>query len=312
MPQIDGLKEAGFITNVQAVALPTLPRRLAVIGGGTIGLEFAQMFHRFGVEVTVLERGSTFLDKEDREMAENLCDMLEKEGIRLENNTELKRVQSSGASKRLTLRCGERTEEELEVDEILMAIGRRPNLQSLHLEAAGVQANEKGSVVDKTLRTTVPHIWAAGDIASPYQFTHVATKQGELTAHNAFAQEPQPFDDSVISWVTFTSPALAHVGKTEEQLQENDIQYRVAHVSMGENERAIMMGETEGFIKLLVDSDGKILGGHILASNGDNLLAPIVLAMQANIPMTTLASTMQAYPTLAESIDQTASKFEIV
>jgi pyruvate/2-oxoglutarate dehydrogenase complex dihydrolipoamide dehydrogenase (E3) component len=212
VPPIEGLKEAGFITNVQAVALPSLPPRLAVIGGGTIGLEFAQLFHRFGAQVTVLERGSTFLDKEDRELAGHLCEMLTKEGI-----------------------CG------------------------------------------------------------------------ELAARNAFAQEPQPFDDRVIPWVTFTSPALAHVGKTEEQLHEDKVEYRVAHLSLDKNERAMMMGENEGSIKLLVDTEGKILGGHILASEGDNLLAPIVLAMQANIPITTLASTLQAYPTLAEGIRQAAS-----
>jgi len=308
VPPMKGLKETGFITNVQAVALPALPRRLAVIGGGSIGIEFAQLFHRFGVDVSVLEHGPTILDKEDRELATNLCEMLTEEGIRLKTNTEIKQVQLDGASKKLTLRCDERAEEELIVDEILLAIGRRPFLKSLHLEAAGVQTNEKGVIVNATLRTTVPHIWAAGDVASKYQFTHVASKQGELAAHNAFAREPQSFDDRVIPWVTFTSPALAHVGKTEEQLQEEKVEYRVESLSLGDNERAMMIGETEGFVKLLVDAEDRILGAHILASNGDNLLAPFVLAMQANISISTLASTMLPYPTLSEAVRQTANK----
>jgi pyruvate/2-oxoglutarate dehydrogenase complex dihydrolipoamide dehydrogenase (E3) component len=302
------LKETGFITNVQAVELPTLPHRMAIIGGGSIGIEFAQMFHRLGVDVSVLEHGPTILDKEDREIAANLSEMLTGEGIRLETHTEIKQVQLDGASKKLTLRCGERAEEELIVNEILLAVGRRPILKSLHLEAAGVQANEKGVVVDDTLRTTVPHIWAAGDVASKYQFTDVASKQGELAAHNAFASKPQPFDDRVIPCVTFTSPALAHVGKTEEQLQEEKVEYRVVRLALRENERAIMIGETDGFVKLLVNAEDKILGAHILALDGDNLLAPFVLAMQANIPISTIASTMLPYPTLSEVVSQTANK----
>ena len=308
VPPMKGLKETGFITNVQAVALSTLPHRMAIIGGGSIGIEFAQLFNRFGVNVSVLEHGPTILDKEDREVATNLCEMLTEEGIRLETHTEIKQVQLDGASKKLTLRCGERAEEELIVDEILLAVGRRPFLESLHLEAAGVQANEKGVIVDDMLRTTVPHIWAAGDVASKYQFTHVASKQGELAARNAFAHEPQSFDDRVIPWVTFTSPALAHVGKTEEQLQEEKVEYRVVRLSFRENERAIMMGETEGFVKLLVNAEGRIFGAHILASDEDNLLAPFVLAMQANIPISMIASTMLPYPTLSEVVSQAANK----
>ena len=308
IPPLKGLKETGFITNVQAVALPMLPHRMAIIGGGSIGIEFAQLFHRFGVEVTVLEHGPTILDKEDREIAANLCEMLTGEGIRLETHTEIKQVQLDGASKKLTLRCGERAEEELTVDEILVAVGRRPSLQSLHLEAAGVQTHEKGIIVDDTLRTTVPHIWAAGDVVSRYQFTHVASKQGELAARNAFFPEPQSFDDHVIPWVTFTSPALAHAGKTEEQLQEEKVEYRVVHLSLSENERAIMIGETEGFVKLLVNSEDRILGVHILASDADNLIAPFVLAMQANIPTSLLSSTILPYPTLSEVVRQVATK----
>ncbi len=311
VPPIKGLKEAGFITNVQAVALPALPHCMAIIGGGSIGIEFAQMFHYFGVDVSVLERGPTILDKEDRETGSNLCDILTGEGIRLETNTEIKQVQLDGANKKLTLRCGDRPEEELIVDEILLAVGRRPFLKSLHLEAAGVQTNEKGIMIDETLRTTAPNIWAAGDVASKYQFTHVASKQGELAARNAFSTEPQSFDDRVIPWVTFTFPALAHVGKTEEQLQEGKVEYQVVHLPLRENERAIMMGETEGFVKLLVDTEYRILGVHILASDGDNLLAPFVLAMQTNIPISTIASTILPYPTLSEVVRQAAMKLHL-
>ena len=310
VPPIKGLKEAGFITNVEAVALPTLPRKLAIIGGGSIGIEFAQMFHRFGTEVTVLERGSSILDKEDQELATALCNMLTGEGIRLETNTEIKQVELGEGSKKITLRCNEQDEEELYVDEILLATGRRPSLKSLRLEAAGVQTSEKAIIVDKTLRTSVPHIWAAGDVASKYQFTHVASRQGEIAAHNAFANEPQNFDDRFIPWVTYTNPPLAHAGKTEAQLQEGKVRHRAVRLPFKENERAIMMGETEGFIKLLVDPENRILGAHILGSDGDNLLAPFTLAMQANIQIPTISSALQAYPTLSEAVQQVAKKLD--
>ncbi len=256
----------------------------------------------------MLERGPTILNKEDRELAELLCKLLTEDGIRLETNAELKRMQREGRSKRLSVRCGEQAEKELIVDEILLAVGRRPSFESLHLDAVGVKTNSKGIVVDATLRTSVPTIWAAGDVASEYQFTHVASQQGKLAAHNAFACDPLLFDDRVIPWVTFTNPALARVGKTEEQLQAEKVEYQVAHFPLLQNERAIMRDETDGFIKLLIDSNGRMLGAHIHASNGDNLLAPFVLAMQANLPVSTLASTMLPYPTLSEAVRQVAHK----
>lgn len=302
VPPIEGLRETGYITNVQAVSLADLPRRLVIIGGGAIGIEFAQMFSRFGVEVTVLERGSQMLDKEDRELAQPLCELLSHEGIRMETGAELKRAQKDGECKRLTVHHSSGAEEEMVVDEILLALGRRPMLQSLHLEAAGVKSGKKGIEVDATLRTNIPHIWAAGDVTGGYQFTHVASEQGKLAAHNAFARDVQPFDDRAIPWATFTDPALAHVGKTEEQLREKGTAYHVGRTSFSQNERAIIEGETAGLVKLLVDEQGTILGGHVLASHGDDLLAPIVVAMHAKIPVSALAATILPYPTLSEAV----------
>ncbi len=310
IPPIEGLKEAGFITNVEAVALSALPRRMAIGGGGAIGIEFAQMFQRFGVEVTVLERSPVLLDKEDRELADQLCDLLRKEGIHMETSAELRKVESVEGGKRLTIRCGERDEEQLEVDELLMAIGRRPALEPLHLSVAGVKAGKKGIEVDKTLRTSAAHIWAAGDVTGGYQFTHVAYEQGKLAAQNAFSAQPQGFEDRVIPWVTFTDPPLAHVGKTEEQLRQEQVQYRVARMKFSEVERAIAKGHTEGLVKLLVDAQGQILGGHVLGDNGDDLLAPITLAMQTHTSVETLANTIFPYPTLSEGVRWAASRVE--
>ncbi len=310
IPPIEGLEEVGYITNREAVALAALPRRLAIIGGGAIGMEFAQMFHRFGVEVTVLEKSPNLLDKEDRELADALCNLLRKQGLRLETNVEFKRAQRDARGKCLTIRCGEGEEEQLVVDEILLAIGRKPALDSLQLDKAGVQTGKRGITVDAYLRTSVPHIWAAGDVTGGLQFTHVAYQQGKLAGQNAFAQESQPFENYVIPWVTYTDPALAHVGKTEAQLQQEGIKYKVGRMKFQEVERAIAEGETSGFVKLLVDSQGKIVGGHVLAPNAGDLLAPIVLAMQTGLSAERLADTIQPYPTMVEGVRWAADRIE--
>ncbi len=308
---IEGLQDVGYITNVQAVSLPKLPRRMAIIGGGAIGMEFAQMFHRFGVEITVLEHSPNLLDKEDREVADTLCSLLRNEGLRLETNVELRHVQRQGKDgKCLSLRCDEREEEQLVVDEILLAVGRQPALEALHLEKAGVKTSKKGIEVDATLRTNVPHIWAAGDVTGGLQFTHVAYEQGKIAEHNAFSTEQQTFEHLVIPWVTFTDPALAHVGKTEEQLKEEGISYRTGCMYFKDVERAISEGETNGFVKLLVNDKGFILGGHILASNAGELIAPILLAMQEGLSAEKLANIIMPYPTLVEGVRWAADKLE--
>jgi pyruvate/2-oxoglutarate dehydrogenase complex dihydrolipoamide dehydrogenase (E3) component len=307
IPPIEGLNEVGYITNVQAVSLPRLPKHLAIVGGGAIGIEFAQLFHRFGVEVTVLEHSPALLDKEDRELADMMCTMLSREGLRLETHVNLRRVQRDPAGKCLTIRCENHEEEQLGVDEILLAIGRRPALAALQLEKA-VKTAKNGIEVDATLRTSVPHIWASGDVTGDLQFTHVAYEQGKLAAHNAFAQEPQAFENRVIPWVTYTDPALAHVGKTEEQLREDGVEYWAARMFFKDVERADAEGNTDGLVKLLVDKQGKILGGHIFAPAAGDLLAPIILAMQEGLPVETLASTIMPYPNMIEGVRWAADK----
>ena len=308
---IEGLEDVGYITNVQAVSLPQLPRRMAIVGGGAIGMEFAQMFHRFGVEITVLEHSPNLLDKEDREVADTLCSVLRDEGLRLETNVELLRTQKHDkGGKCLSIRCGEHEEEQLVVDEILLAVGRHPTLESLHLEKAGVKTSKKGIEVDATMHTNVPHIWAAGDVTGGLQFTHVAYEQGKIAAHNAFSTEPQTYEHLVIPWVTFTDPALAHVGKTEEQLKQDGVSYQTGCMYFKDVERAISEGETNGFVKLLIDEKGSILGGHVLAPHAGDLIAPILLAMQEGLPAERLANTIMPYPTLVEGVRWAADKLQ--
>jgi dihydrolipoamide dehydrogenase len=309
IPEIEGLSQTGYITNEEAVALPKLPERLVVLGGGPIGLEFAQLFSRFGVQVTVLERSQQLLPREDRELALALCSQLEAEGIRLEFGAEMRCGESDQRGKHIHIRCQDGSEEELVADQLLVAVGRRPALDTLNLEAAGVLFTPEGIPTNASLRTNVPHIWAAGDITSQYQFTHVAADQGELVAKNVFAKKPRAFDEHVIPWVTFTDPELARVGQSEADLQEAGIKYRVGRVNFDKLDRAIATDQTSGSVKLLADAAGKILGGHILGANAGELIAPVVYAMRFGLTVKMLAAAMLPYPTMTEAVRWAASQF---
>ena len=308
IPEIDGLSKAGYITNVEAVSLPELPKRLVVIGGGPIGLEFAQMFSRLGAQVTVLERGERPLPREDPELAMLLCSQLTAEGIRLEFGAEMRCGDIDEHGKHIHLHGKDGKKEDLTADQLLIAVGRKPALDKLNLEAAGVQYTEDGVTTDATLRTNVPHIWAAGDITSKYQFTHVASDQGKLVAHNVFARKPKEFDDRVIPWVTFTDPELARVGMLEADLKEAKIEYRVGRAYFNKLDRAIANNQTFGSVKLLADMDGNILGGHILSANAGELIAPIIYAMQFGLTAKQMAGAMLPYPTMAEAVRWAASQ----
>jgi pyruvate/2-oxoglutarate dehydrogenase complex dihydrolipoamide dehydrogenase (E3) component len=310
IPDIEGLVKTGYITNMEAMSLPELPKRLVVIGGGPIGLEFAQMFSRFGVRVAVLERGKQPLPREDPELAMMLCSQLTAEGIRLEFGAEMRcGAVVNAQGKHIHIHRKDGREEDLATDQLLVAVGRRPALDELNLEAAGVAYTEEGVTTDTTLHTNVPHIWAAGDITSKYQFTHVASDQGELVAHNVFAQEPQAFDDSVIPWVTFTDPELARVGLLEADLRKAKIEYRVGRAHFNKLDRAIANDQTFGSVKLLADADGKILGGDILGANAGELIAPVVYAMRFGLTVKMMAEAMLPYPTMAEAVRWAAAQF---
>ncbi len=308
IPEIEGLSQTGYITNEEAVSLPKLPERLVVLGGGPIGLEFAQMFSRFGVQVVVLERSQQPLPREDRELALALCDQLGAEGIRLEFGTEMRCGKSDQHGKHIHIRDQNGREEDLVTDQLLVATGRRPALDTLNLEAAGVHFTAEGIPTNVSLRTNVPHIWAAGDITSKYQFTHVASRQGKLAARNAFAKTPRAFDDSLIPWVTFTDPELARVGQSEADLQEAGIKYRVGRANFDKLDRAITNDQTFGSVKLLADAKGKILGGHILGANAGELIAPVVYAMRFGLTVKMVAEAMLPYPTMTEAVRSAASQ----
>lgn len=306
VPYVEGLEETGYITNREAVALPELPNRLLVLGGGPIGLEFAQVYRRFGAEVTVVERGPQILPKEDGQVAELVTGFLRDEGIRVLTNAETIRASRTAGGKSLLVRVGE-MEETLEADEILVATGRAAAVGDLDLDSAGVRHSQKAIGADEFLRTNQPHILVAGDAAGGYLFTHVASYEGKLAAENAFADEPQPYNPRVVPRATFVDPEVASIGCTPSEAVQSGIEIVTQSFSFSDLDRAILHGDPRGIVKLVLKAKTKeIIGGHIVGPQASALIAEIALAMSHRLPVSAIADTMHAYPSFPEAIEAAA------
>lgn len=301
---IDGLDRVGYITNVEAVELPRLPKSLAIIGGGVIAVEFAQIFARFGVEVTILGSRTHLLPKEDEELTEALAHILRREGIRVETGVRITRAGLDGNVKVVSgVREGEVVT--CRAAEIMLAAGRVPTVQGLNLEGAGIEFDEQDGIqVDDELRTSAANIWAVGDVASSYPFTHVADYQARIAEHNALSDlPPRKVDYRVVPWATFTDPELARVGMTEAEANAAGYDVICATVQMKDLARALTSGEIDGMVKLVGDrATGKILGGHILAARAGEMIAEVALAMRMGISATDICETIHAYPTFSEGV----------
>ena len=310
---IPGLKESGVLTNITALKLDYLPRSMAILGAGPIGLEFAQVFHRLGTKVTVIEKMGQVLPREDKEAADALEAILKEEGIEIVTCMEVKEVKREAGGKRLlAAQCEIHGNLNLEVDEIMIAIGRAPNLEGLNLNLAGVEFDKKGIKADSTLRTTQRHIFAAGDVTGLYAFTHVAEYQAGIVVSNAlFPFMNRKADYRVVPWVTYTDPELGRVGLTEEEAkkQYGEKNIQVFRFKFDEVDRAVIEGEGHGLIKLITDKKNQILGAHLLGPNAGELLHEFVLAMKARIPITQISQTIHVYPTLAQSVKRACDQY---
>ena len=309
IPPIDGLANVRFLTNDTIFSLERQPKTLLVLGAGPIGLELAQAFSRLGTRVQVIEAAPQLLANEDHELAQLLGDRLRAEGVEIHLNTVIRRaVQRDGI---IELHAGNATGGSVfEGDALLVATGRTPSLASLDLNNAGVQVAKDGVVVDEHLQTTSRGVWAAGDCVGPLRFTHVADYQARMVVRNAFFPFRARVDYSVVPWVTFTEPELAHVGLTENQARErmgNDV--RVWRRPFADVDRAIVDGHTEGLVKLITNRRGRIVGGHILGYGAGNMIGEIVLAMKHGISATAFGNTMHAYPTYPDAIRQAAEGY---
>jgi pyruvate/2-oxoglutarate dehydrogenase complex dihydrolipoamide dehydrogenase (E3) component len=309
-PTIEGLAEAGFLTNETVFSLTERPRRLAVIGGGPIGCELAQAFRRLGCEVTLFHNASHILNREDSDAAEILQRSFLRDGIRLILNCKTKRVEKRNGSRIIHIECGGR-EEQIAVDEILAGAGRAPNVEGLNLEAVGAKYDKREGVeVNEHLQTTNPRIYAAGDICLKYKFTHTADATARMVIQNALFLGRKKQSALTIPWCTYTDPEIAHVGMYEKDAQEKGIAVDTFIRPLNDVDRAIADGEEEGFVKIHVKKGtDKILGATIVARHAGEMLSEITLAIVGNLGMGTLANVIHTYPTQAEAIKQVADAY---
>ncbi len=301
-PRVPGLEEVGYLTNETLFSLTTCPRGLMVVGAGPIGCEMAQAFRRFGAEVSIVSDSHGLLPREDRDAANILTAQLEREQIRLCMGARVLRAEKSAAGKMLIFERG-RGEEKIIAEEILVATGRTPNIEGLNLEKANVRWHNKGVTVNDHLQTTNSHIYAAGDICSKYQFTHAAEALGRVALQNALFFGRKKASDLIIPWCTYTSPEIAHVGMYEQEAIGRGLPVETITLPFKENDRAILDGDSEGFVRVHANKrNGRILGATMVSSHAGESIGELVLAMQKKMTVQELAAVIHPYPTVAESI----------
>lgn len=299
---VPGLEEVGYLTNESVFSLTELPRRLVVVGAGPIGCELGQAFRRLGSQVTMLTDGSRIIPREDAETAALLTDQFQREGIALCLEARIRRAERSPGGKTIVFDRG-RGEEKILCDEILVAVGRAPNVEGLNLEAAGVRYDGKGVWVDDHLRTSNPRIYAAGDIASRYQFTHAAEALARIALQNALFFGSKRASDLVIPWSTYTDPEIAHAGLTAREAGERAAAVESFTLGLDDNDRAVLDGETIGFARAHVSrKDGRLLGATLVSRHAGESIGEFVLAIQKRMRLRDLGAIIHPYPTQAEII----------
>ena len=308
---IDGLEAAGFRTNESIFNLSERPRRLGVIGAGPIGCELSQAFRRLGCEVTVMHADAHILPREDPDAAQLLQRRLETEGVRLIHAAKVERVELRGGEKAVHLILPGGRAEEIAVDEILLGVGRAPNVENLGLEAAGVAYDAKRGVrVNDYLQTTNPRIYAAGDVCMNWKFTHAADAAAKIVVTNALFLRSQKLSSLVMPWCTYTDPEVAHVGMYVRDAEAAGIEVDTFQVPLREVNRAVTDGEEEGFVKIHVKRGGDhILGATIVAAHAGEMLSEITLAIVGKLGLRAILKTIHPYPTQAEGIKRAAGLY---
>ncbi len=333
IPRIPGLAETGYSTNVEVFERSDLPRSIAVIGGGPIGVELAQALARLGVEVTLIEMLEQLVPHEEPELADRLEAILREEGVRVITGRGVERVERAADGRRLQLAGDEasggarrRGADEgpdaadadrgtaqpgvVEADEILVATGRRPNTEALGLEAAGVRTDAGWVFVDDGLRTSARHILAAGDVTGGHLFTHVADHEARAAVQNALFPIRTRVRRDAIPWCTYTDPELAHVGLTERQARDRYGDGVRAHAyDLAGLDRAITERDPRGLVKIVTGRGGKILGGHILARGAGTMITEVALAMRHGIALGSLSTLVHPYPTMSEGVRRAADAY---
>lgn len=301
VPDIPGLAEVDFLTNVSILELDTLPTHLVIVGGSYIALEFAQMYRRFGAAVTVVERGPRLASREDEDVSAAVQEILRAEGIDIVVNADDVRIAKTGNGFELTPRD---SAPPIRGSHLLLAVGRRPNTDDLDLAVAGVRTDARGYIlVDDQLKTNVEHIWAMGDCNGRGAFTHTSYNDFEIVAANLLDDDPRRVSDRITTYALYIDPPLGRAGMTVAQVRASGRRALVGKRPMTRVGRAVEKGETQGFMKVVVDADTReILGAAILGVGGDEAIHGILDVMSAKAPYTTLSRTMHIHPTVSELI----------
>jgi pyruvate/2-oxoglutarate dehydrogenase complex dihydrolipoamide dehydrogenase (E3) component len=301
VPDLPGLAAIDYLTNVSILELDTVPEHLVVVGGSYIALEFAQMYRRFGAQVTVVEKGQRLASREDEDVSATIRTILEGEGIDIVVDAADIRIAKGDNGFELTPRAGAAP---VAGSHLLLAVGRRPNTDDLDLERAGVHTDDRGYVVvDDQLRTNVDHIWAMGDCNGRGAFTHTSYNDFEIVAANLLDDDPRRVSDRITTYALYIDPPLGRAGMTVEQVRASGRPALVGQRPMTRVGRAVEKGETQGFMKVVVDAEThQILGAAILGVGGDEAIHGILDVMSAKAPYTTLARTVHIHPTVSELI----------
>ena len=305
VPPVDGLEEVSFLDSTSVMELGEVPGHLLVLGGGFIGLEFAQMFRRFGAEVTVIERGPRLAEREDGDVSEALREIFEQDGIRVLTDAEARAAEPADGGGVVLRVDGADGEETLAGTHLLVAAGRRPNTDGLGLEDTGVATDGRGHVeVNGRLETTADGIWALGDVTGRPPFTHTSYDDYRIVRDNLLEGKDRTDGDRILTYTVFTDPQLGRVGMTEGEAREGGREVRVAKLPMRRVARAIEMDETRGFMKAVVDAGtDRILGAAVLGVEGGETAMALKVAMLGDLPYTALREAVLAHPTLAESLN---------
>jgi pyruvate/2-oxoglutarate dehydrogenase complex dihydrolipoamide dehydrogenase (E3) component len=311
VPSMPGIKEVPFFTNSSMMAVDFVPDHLIIVGGSYIGLEFGQMYRRFGSDVTVIEMGSRLIGREDEDVSSSVQDILEAEGVGIRVNAKCVSMARRGDTVIARVGC-EDGPPEVRGSHLLLAVGRRPNTHDLGLDQAGIVTDERGYiVVNDELRTNVPGIWALGDCNGRGAFTHTSYNDYEIVADNLLNGDHRRVSDRIQTYALFIDPPLGRCGMTEAEIRKSGRRALVAKYPMERVGRAVEKGETHGFIKVAVDADTKqILGAAILGTGGDEVIHIVLDMMYAKAPYTTIQRAMHIHPTVAEFLPTILSQLQ--
>ncbi|WP_339268209.1 FAD-dependent oxidoreductase [Paenibacillus sp. FSL R5-0470] len=313
IPTIDGIQDSKFVyTSTSIMDLKELPTKLAIIGGGYIGLEFASIYSQFGAQVTVLESSSKFIPKEDRDVADAVLQTFTKKNIEVKLNAKVIGLKDVKDGTVISFSI-DGAIQELKVDGVLVATGRKPNIEGLNLEAAGVEVTDRGAIkVDPSLKTTVPHIWALGDVKGGLQFTYISLDDYRIVRNDLFGDHSHTTNDrDVVPYSVFIDPPLSRVGISEESAVEQGLEIKVATLPAAAIPRARLINETEGFLKAIVDAKtNKILGATLFCVESSEVINIVSMAIQTGQDFTFLRDHIFTHPTISEALNDLFSQIK--